>query len=78
MTKSRTPSDTRSPRMGPLAQLPVFFSLGGKRALLAGGSAAAAWKGELLSAAGADVDVFALDACEEMIQLAEEPPLGAI
>ena len=78
MPKSRVPSDTRSPRMGPLARLPVFFSLGGKRALLAGGSAAAAWKAELLSAAGAKVDVFAAEACEEMIQLAAEPPLGAI
>ena len=78
MTKSRIPSDTRSPRMGPLARLPVFYSLGGKRAVLAGGSAAAAWKSELLSAAGANVDVFAADACEEMIQLAAEPPLGAI
>jgi uroporphyrin-III C-methyltransferase/precorrin-2 dehydrogenase/sirohydrochlorin ferrochelatase len=64
--------------MGPLARLPVFFSLGGKRAMLAGGSAAAAWKAELLSAAGAKVDVFAAEACEEMIQLAAEPPLGAI
>jgi uroporphyrin-III C-methyltransferase/precorrin-2 dehydrogenase/sirohydrochlorin ferrochelatase len=78
VTKSRIPSDTRSPRMGPLARLPVFFSLGGKRAVLAGGSAAAAWKSELLSAAGADVEVFAPDACEEMILLAAEPPLGAI
>jgi uroporphyrin-III C-methyltransferase/precorrin-2 dehydrogenase/sirohydrochlorin ferrochelatase len=78
VTKSRIPSDTRSPRMGPLARLPVFYSLGGKRAVLAGGSAAAAWKSELLSAAGANVDVFAADACEEMIQLAAEPPLGAI
>src|SRR6185312_16234989 len=76
--KSRVPSDTLSPLMGPLARLPAFFSLGGKRALLAGGSAAAAWKAELLSAAGAKVDVFAAEACEEMIQLAAEPPLGAI
>ncbi len=78
MTKSRVPSDTRSPRMGPLARLPVFFSLGGKRAMLAGGTAAAAWKAELLSAAGAKVEVFAAEACEEMVQLAAEPPLGAI
>ena len=64
--------------MSALARLPVFLSLGGKRVLLAGGSPAAAWKGELLSAAGADVDVYAADICEEMIQLAAEPPLGAI
>jgi uroporphyrin-III C-methyltransferase/precorrin-2 dehydrogenase/sirohydrochlorin ferrochelatase len=78
VTKSRVPSDTRSPRMGPLARLPVFFSLGGKRAMLAGGTAAAAWKAELLSAAGAKVDVFAAEACEEMVHLAAEPPFGAI
>jgi uroporphyrin-III C-methyltransferase/precorrin-2 dehydrogenase/sirohydrochlorin ferrochelatase len=64
--------------MGPLARLPVFFSLGGKRAMLAGGTAAAAWKAELLSAAGAKVDVFAAEVCEDMVQLAAEPPLGAI
>ncbi len=44
--------------MDALARLPVFFALDGKRALLAGGSAAAAWKAELLSAAGAQVDVY--------------------
>ena len=42
-----------SPRMAALARLPVFFALDGKRAVVAGGSAAAAWKAELLSAAGA-------------------------
>ena len=45
--------------MQPLARLPVFFALQGKRAVVAGGSAAAAWKAELLAAAGAQVDVFA-------------------
>ena len=36
-----------------------FFALEGKRAVVAGGTAAAAWKAELLSAAGARVDVYA-------------------
>ena len=45
--------------MAPLARLPVFLALEGKRAVLAGGSAAAAWKAELLSAAGARVEVYA-------------------
>jgi uroporphyrin-III C-methyltransferase/precorrin-2 dehydrogenase/sirohydrochlorin ferrochelatase len=44
--------------MAPLARLPVFFDLRGKRAMVAGESAAAAWKAELLSAAGAQVDVY--------------------
>ena len=53
---SASPSDIRSPRMEALARLPVFFALAGKRAVVAGGSAAAAWKIELLSAAGAHVE----------------------
>ena len=48
--------------MEPLARLPVFFALEGKRAVVAGGTPAAAWKAELLSAAGAQVDVYAPDA----------------
>ena len=51
----------RPPRMARLARLPVFFALADKRAVVAGGSAAAAWKAELLSAAGAQVDVYAAD-----------------
>ena len=50
----RTPSETRPARMEPLARLPVFLALEGRRAVVAGGSAAAAWKAELLSAAGAE------------------------
>ncbi len=58
---TRTPVETRTPRMEPLARLPVFFALAGKRAVIAGGNAAAAWKAELLAAAGASVDVYAAD-----------------
>ena len=56
---TRTPSEARPPRMEALARLPVFYALAGKRAVVAGGSAAAAWKAELLAAAGAAVDVYA-------------------
>jgi uroporphyrin-III C-methyltransferase/precorrin-2 dehydrogenase/sirohydrochlorin ferrochelatase len=52
--------------MAALATLPVFLSLGGKRAIVAGGSAAAAWKAELLAAAGADIHIFATDISTEM------------
>jgi len=38
--------------------------------VLAGGSPAAAWKAELLSASGARVDVYATDVCDELQQLA--------
>ena len=44
----------------------MFLSLAGKRAIVAGGSAAAAWKAELLAAAGADVHVYAKDVSPEM------------
>ena len=56
---SRQPSDGQPARMAPLSVLPVFLDLQGKRALVAGGSDAAAWKAELLAAAGAEVHVFA-------------------
>ncbi len=78
MSVSRTPSDLRPPRMERLARLPLFFALEGKRALVAGGSAGAAWKAELLSAAGATVDVFAVDASEEMRSVVAEAPGGQI
>lgn len=47
--------------IGPLAVLPVFFSLRDRAALVVGGSPAAAWKAELLAAAGARVAIIAAD-----------------
>jgi uroporphyrin-III C-methyltransferase/precorrin-2 dehydrogenase/sirohydrochlorin ferrochelatase len=64
--------------MQALARLPVFLAVDGKRAVLAGGNSAAAWKAELLSASGAHVDVYAVDACDELLQLAADPPRGVI
>ncbi|HEY2137032.1 MAG TPA: siroheme synthase CysG [Xanthobacteraceae bacterium] len=61
------PSDIRSPRMEALARLPVFYALQGRRAVVVGGSAAAAWKIELLSAAGAHVDVYATEPSDEVL-----------
>ena len=74
----RTPQPARPPRMAPLATLPLFFKLDGKRVVVAGGSEAAAWKAELLSAAGATVEVWAPDPCAEMEALAAEPPGGPV
>lgn len=71
-------AETQPPRMAQLSRLPVFFALTGKRAVVAGGSAAAAWKAELLSAAGAQVDVYASKPCEELTALEHDPPAGAI
>jgi uroporphyrin-III C-methyltransferase/precorrin-2 dehydrogenase/sirohydrochlorin ferrochelatase len=78
MNETRQPSNISTPRMRRLARLPVFYALDGKRAVVAGGSAAAVWKAELLSAAGATVDVFAPDPSAEMAELALDPPHGAI
>ncbi len=47
--------------------LPVFFDLEAKRAIVIGGSAAAAWKAELLAAAGAHVDIFTVTPGAEML-----------
>jgi uroporphyrin-III C-methyltransferase/precorrin-2 dehydrogenase/sirohydrochlorin ferrochelatase len=78
MEIARTPVETQPGRMQALARLPVFFALQDKRVLLAGGSPAAAWKAELLSAAGARVEVYAHETCEELRQLIDDPPRGPI
>jgi uroporphyrin-III C-methyltransferase/precorrin-2 dehydrogenase/sirohydrochlorin ferrochelatase len=64
--------------MEPLARLPIFLALDGRRAMVAGDGPAVAWKAELLSAAGAGVVVFAKCPCEELHALAAQPPRGAI
>jgi uroporphyrin-III C-methyltransferase/precorrin-2 dehydrogenase/sirohydrochlorin ferrochelatase len=57
--------------MAPLAKLPVFLDLHGKQAVVVGSSAAAAWKAELLAAAGASVAVFAeAEPHEQLVRLA--------
>src|SRR6266540_708542 len=73
----RQPSEA-PPRIAALARLPVFFALEGKRAVVAGASAAAAWKAELLAAAGAAVDLYAQEPSDEMITAAAEVTRGSI
>jgi uroporphyrin-III C-methyltransferase/precorrin-2 dehydrogenase/sirohydrochlorin ferrochelatase len=75
---TRAPKQIGTERIAPLSRLPAFFALSGKRAVVAGGSAAATWKAELLSAAGAQVDVFALEPSEDMLALAGAPPNSAV
>lgn len=60
-------------RIAPLAVLPVFFDLIGKRVVAIGGSEPATWKIELLAAAGAHVQVLApiSEWSDELIALAE-------
>jgi uroporphyrin-III C-methyltransferase / precorrin-2 dehydrogenase / sirohydrochlorin ferrochelatase len=61
-----------------LARLPIFVALEGKRAVVAGGTAAAAWKTELLSAAGAEVHVYAPERSQELLDVAARPPRGRV
>jgi uroporphyrin-III C-methyltransferase/precorrin-2 dehydrogenase/sirohydrochlorin ferrochelatase len=78
MAVSRKPLEQQRGQMAKLSRLPVFLSLEGKRALAAGGGQAAAWKAELLSAAGANVDVYAEDISDEMREIAANAPGGVI
>ncbi|MFG1286653.1 siroheme synthase CysG [Xanthobacter versatilis] len=74
----RAPRQAGHARMEALARLPVFFGLEGRRVLVAGGGEPAAWKAELLSAAGARVEVIAPHVCEDLWRLAGAPPRGPI
>jgi len=74
MNPSLIPPDSLTARMAPLARLPLFFKLDGRRAVVAGASAAAIWKAELLAAAGAHVEVYAPDAGDALPALAPASP----
>ena len=78
MNASRIPAEAAPPRMAPLARLPVFLALDGRRAVVAGNGAGVAWKAELISAAGAAVDVYAETPCAELRALATDPPRGGV
>jgi uroporphyrin-III C-methyltransferase/precorrin-2 dehydrogenase/sirohydrochlorin ferrochelatase len=69
LTMARIPTETSLSRIKPLARLPVFFALEGRRVVIAGGSEAAAWKAELLAAAGAEVALYASDPSEELMRV---------
>ena len=69
-------------RVAPLATLPVFADLRGRPVLVAGGGEGAAWKAELLAAAGADVTLvlcggetaFCEEACDVRDRIATDSP----
>ena len=64
----------RPKRVEPLATLPVFYKLAGRRVILAGGSDAAAWKAELLAATGATVHVYAEELDDEFDKIIAASP----
>lgn len=75
---NRTSGHKPPGRVDPLAVLPVFLNLEGRRVLVAGGTAAAAWKAELLKACGAEVHVYALDLDEAFVPLLRAAPRGRL
>jgi uroporphyrin-III C-methyltransferase/precorrin-2 dehydrogenase/sirohydrochlorin ferrochelatase len=66
----RGPASLGASRIGELATLPVFFVLEDRRVILAGSSAGALWKAELLQAAGARVDLFGDYRAEDLAEFA--------
>jgi uroporphyrin-III C-methyltransferase/precorrin-2 dehydrogenase/sirohydrochlorin ferrochelatase len=74
----RHPLTAKPPRIDSLARLPVFFALAGKRAVVVGSNPAAAWKAELLSAAGAQVDVYSAEPCDEFLAIVNDPLRGPV
>jgi uroporphyrin-III C-methyltransferase/precorrin-2 dehydrogenase/sirohydrochlorin ferrochelatase len=67
---TRKPDEVSSDIMQPLETLPVFYPLAGKRVVVIGDGEGAAWKVDLAAATGAQVDVFARDACDKLRELA--------
>ena len=65
----RRPSEAIPARIDALAKLPIFFDLAGKRAVIAGGTAPAVWKAELLAAAGAAVEIYAAEPAPDLQNL---------
>jgi len=75
---TRAPEHIRTARIAPLSRLPAFFALDGKRAIVAGSGQAAVWKAELLSATGAEVEIFAPEPSDDVLALASAPPRGRV
>lgn len=69
-TVTRKPDEVSSNLMQPLETLPVFYPLAGKRVVVIGDGEGAAWKVDLAAATGAQVDVFACDPCEKLLEIA--------
>jgi uroporphyrin-III C-methyltransferase / precorrin-2 dehydrogenase / sirohydrochlorin ferrochelatase len=74
----RTPEARTPSRIAPLATLPLFHKLSGRKVVLVGDSDGAVWKAELLAAAGADLVVFAPEHSDAFAALAAHPPSGSV
>jgi len=73
----RQPESTAA-RIEPLATLPLFHKLDGRRVVLAGATEGALWKAELLAATGAELHIFADDASELFFGLAQGEASGRV
>lgn len=76
MSRARTPLATAPARIAPLATLPLFHKLAGRKVVLVGASEGAVWKAELLLAAGANLLVLAGAEAQSFAALAQDPPSG--
>ena len=65
-------------RIAPLPNLPLFHKIAGRTVIVAGASAGAVWKAELLSAAGANVRVLAGDGADVFEALRDRPVSGPV
>lgn len=72
----KKPAEVAPARMGALTRLPIFLELTGSRVIVAGGTAKAASRAELLAAAGACVEVYSSTPDLEMTALFEREAAG--
>ncbi|MCA0399925.1 MAG: siroheme synthase CysG [Proteobacteria bacterium] len=68
--------ETAAARIAPIATLPVFHKLAGRKVVLAGAGEAALWKAELILAAGAELHLFAPDLPVNLEGLSPQPGGG--
>ena len=70
MNTPRRPEAVEPARIAPLATLPLFHKLKGRKVVVAGSGEGALWKAELMLATGADVQVFAAKQTDDFATLA--------
>ncbi len=73
----RLPTTAQPDRIAPLANLPVFHKLAGRRVIMAGRGDGAIWKAELLAAAGAHIQFYTDWHDDRLIELEADLALRA-